>query len=120
MAGRPFGGILVRLGGAKETRIAVDQHVTHVRALADRAELEASRQFGWQVFQAVHRQVGSMLEQRDFQFLREKAFGQGRAFLRQRSGLELVPGGLDDRQLKAQFREGGAALGQDQVGLGER
>ena len=61
-----------------------------------------------------------MLEQGDFQFLGEQAFGQGLAFLRQRSGLELVAGGLDDLQLEAQFRESGAALGQDQVGLGER
>ena len=56
-----------------------------------------------------------MLEQGDFQFLREQAFGQGLAFLRQRSGLEFVAGGLDDLQLEAQLRESGAALGQDQL-----
>ena len=120
LAGRPFGGGFVRLGGAKVIRVAIDQHVAHVGALADSAEREARGQFGRQVFQAVHRQVGAMLEQRDFQFLGEEALGQALAFLRQRSGLELVAGGLDDLQLEAQLRESGAALGQDQVGLGQR
>src|ERR1035438_8492259 len=64
-------------------------------------------------------QVSSMLEQRDFQLLCEETLGQALAFLRQGSGLELVPGSLDDLQLKGQFRESGAALGQDLVGLGE-
>ena len=120
LAGRPFGRVLVRLGGAKVIGIAIDQDVAHVRALANSAEREARRQVGRQVFQAVHRQVGAMLEQGDFQFLREEPFGQGLAFLRQRGGLELVASGLDDLQLKAELREGGAALGQNHVGLGQR
>jgi hypothetical protein len=93
---RRAGGILVSLGGAKGGRIAVDQDIAHVGALADRAKGEARRQFGRQVFQTMHCQVGPVLEQRDLQLLREKPLGQARAFLREGSGLELVPGGLDD------------------------
>jgi hypothetical protein len=50
----------------------------------------------------MHRQVGSMFEQCDFQFLREKTLWQALAFLRQGSGLELVPGGLDDLEERGQ------------------
>src|SRR3982074_184704 len=58
-----------------------------------------------------------MFEQSHFEFPGEESFGQGFPFLRQRSGLEFVSRGLDDLQIETQFREGGAALCQDEVGL---
>ena len=120
LAGGPFDGVFVGFGSAQVIGVAIDQHVPHVGALADGAKREAGGQIGRQVLQAVHGQIGAMFEQGHFEFLGEEALGQGLAFLRQRSGLELVAGGLDDLKLEGQLWERGAALGQDEVGLGER
>jgi len=120
LAGRPFGRLPVGFGGAQVIGIAVEQHIARIRALANGAQAKPRRQFRGQVFQAVHRQVGAMLEQGHFKLLGKESLGQGFAGLRQGSRRELVARGLDELQLETQLRKGGAALVQHPAGLGQR
>src|SRR5439155_26864382 len=62
--------------------VAVNQHITDIRAFADRPEFQTSRQFRRQIFQTVNSKIRLMLEKRDFQFFGEKSFGQALALLR--------------------------------------
>ena len=50
--------------------VAINQHVAHVFAFADRAEFQAGRKFRGQILQAVHGEVRLLIEQGDFEFKR--------------------------------------------------
>jgi hypothetical protein len=107
----------IGLSGAQKRRVPINQHIAHIGAFADGAELQAGGQFGRQIFEAVDGQIRLVLEQRDLKFLGEETFGKRLTFLSQRSGLQFVAGRFDDFQLKLELGENRAALVQHQVGL---
>ena len=63
-----------RPGGSSSRRLP-DHGVARIFALRNRGQHQAVRQFGGQVFQAVHRQVGAAVQQRLLDFLGEQALG---------------------------------------------
>ena len=69
------------------------QNVMRVFAHGNRCEFELGRNFGWQVFQAVHCEIDTALDQCLFDLLGEHSFcadfGQGNIG-------NFVAGGLDD------------------------
>ncbi len=99
--------------------VAVDEDVAGVGAFADGAEGEAGGEFGGEVLEAVDGDIGAVLEEGDFEFLGEKSLGEAFTLLGEGGGLELVASGLDDFKLEGKAREGGAALGENDVGLRE-
>ena len=119
VAGRPFLDV-VRGGGFFQKRpIAVDKHLTGIFAFGDGAEGEAGRQFRGQILQAVHREVGLLLDQCHFEFLGEQALGQRLARL-DALHLQLVAGGLHDLDFERQFWECLPALVENHIGLSQR
>ena len=70
-----------------------DHGVARIFALGNGGQHQALGQFGGQVLQAVHGQIGAAIEQRLFDFLGEESLG---ADLGQRHVGDLVAGGLDD------------------------
>ena len=100
--------------------VAVNQHVARVGSFADRAQSQAGRQVGRQIFLAVDGEVGTVFEQRDFEFLGEKSAGDIGIDARQGSILQFVAGGFDDFEFKFQFWKRGAALGEYEIRLGKR
>ena len=111
------GGEAAARGGADR---AIEEDVADIGPLADGTQFQTVWQFGGQVLQAVDGEVRLAIEQGDFEFLGEQAFGEVFAFLAEGGGLQFITGGLDDFQRKGQFREGGPAFSKDTVGLGER
>src|SRR5438309_11891017 len=67
----------------------------------------------------MHGDIRAMLQQGHFQFFREESFGQRFTLLRQRNGLQLVSGRLDDLELESQPGKSRPALRGDGVGLRE-
>ena len=80
LTGRPLGHGRLGLCGEEIARIAINQRVPKIGALADGAQFETGGQFGGQILQTVNRQVGLMFQQRDFQFFGEKSLGQSLGF----------------------------------------
>ena len=103
----------------EKVRVAVEQNIADVGAFADSAELEAGGQCGGQILQAVDREVGSMFEQGDFEFLGEKTLWQRSVFFRERRGLEFVAGGLDDLEFEGEPGKCRAALSEHRVRLSQ-
>ena len=91
---------------------AADHGVARIFALGNGGQHEAFGQFGRQILQAVHREIGAPVEQRFFDLLGEEALG---ADLGQRHVGDLVAGGLDD--FDAALVAGGGELRGDPAGL---
>ena len=53
----------------------VNQHITHILALGGSAQRQACGQFGGQILQAMHGNVGFLPHERHFQFLGEQSLG---------------------------------------------
>ena len=90
------------------------EHIARIDARGNRDQLERRRQFGRQIFQAVHRKIDAPFGERFFNLFGEHALG---ADLGQRDVGNLVAGGLDDLDLDlmAAF----AKQRRDMVGLPE-
>ena len=93
-------------------QLAAHYGVARIFALRDRGQHEAFGQFGGQVFQTVHGEVGAAIEQRLLDLFGEEALG---ADLGQRDVGDFVAGGLDD--LDAALAAGGGELRGDPMGL---
>jgi len=119
-AGRLTGTRLSGSRGRWRVSGAIDQDVAHIGARAHGAEFEPGGQLGRQIFQAVDGKVRLVLEQRNFEFLGKKTFGQIFAFFGEGGRLELITCSFDDFQLEREPGKGGPALSQNHVGLGER
>jgi hypothetical protein len=63
----------------------------------------------------MHREIRFAIEQRGFEFFREKSLRQIRAG--QRGGLKFVAGRLDDLDFERLVRKRSAALSKNHVGL---
>ena len=93
-------------------QLAAHHGVARIFTLGDRRQHEAFGQFGGQVLQAVHGQVGAAVEQRLLDLFGEEALG---ADLGQRDVGDFVAGGFDD--LDAALAAGGVELRGDPTGL---
>jgi len=114
--GCPLGhGILL---GGDPNRVAVEQHLAHIGPRPHRSEGEPLGQLGGQILQAVHRQVGTALEQGHLQLLGEQPLGQ-RFRSRQGRGLKGVARGTDHLQLEAFAGKGRLQMGLNLTGLGQ-
>ena len=67
----------------------------------------------------MNREIGLTVEQRYFKFLREQTFGQARIGLGHGRRLKFIASGLDDLEVKLQFRKSVPALRQNHVRLRE-
>ena len=99
--------------------VAVDQDVTGIGPLENRAERELLGKFRWKILQAMDRDGGFSGEQRVLDFLGEKSLGQRLVRVRKGRRLEFVAGCPDDLQLELLFRKRVAAELQDGVRLRE-
>src|ERR1700730_5060915 len=83
------------------------QNVAWIFAGGNRGNFEVGGQLRWQIFQAVHREVNTIVDESLFDFLGEHTL---RANLREGDVGDFIAGGLDDLQFH------GMALGAEQIG----
>ena len=83
------------------------KNVARIFAGGDRGNFEIGGQLRWQIFQAVHREIDTVFDQRFFDFLGEHPLG---ADFGQRNVGDFIAGGLDDLQFH------GVALRAQQIG----
>ena len=98
-------------------QIAIKKDVASVGPPGDGSEAESGGELGGEIFEAMDGEVGVVAQQRFLDFLGEEPLGQlGRSEGR---GLHFVAGGFDDPEFEAPVGEGRAALGENEVRLGE-